>query len=191
MWGAVWQLLLHVCEAGSLVVLRREQRIKRVAVDVTGRFSHEVKREREPFASHTEYSVHVHTDTGLQCLSVLLGNNLDLRESTSPTICSQVMREREREWWETLHLPGEYRDKFMARKVPRHCPLVLLVRVGWRKSKTFKSGEGREQGLSGALLHSIEILNFDINIGKVARDAWTRNVPLRKHSNSQLQISAG
>jgi hypothetical protein len=29
-------------------------------------------------------------------------------------------------------------------KVPRQCPLVLLVKVGLRESKAFGSGEGRE-----------------------------------------------
>jgi hypothetical protein len=40
---------------------------------------------------------------------------------------------------ETLHLTGGNRAKFTAMKVPRHCPLVLLVKVGWRGGKTFGS----------------------------------------------------
>jgi hypothetical protein len=43
------------------------------------------------------------------------------------------MRERkekvEGEWSETLHLTGET-NKFSVMKVPRQCPLVLLVKVG-------------------------------------------------------------
>jgi hypothetical protein len=31
----------------------------------------------------------------------------------------------------------------MAMKVPKQCPLVLLVKVGWRGGKTF----GREEGI--------------------------------------------
>jgi hypothetical protein len=30
-------------------------------------------------------------------------------------------------------------------KVPRQCPLVLLVKVGWRGGKTFGSEEGRDE----------------------------------------------
>jgi hypothetical protein len=32
---------------------------------------------------------------------------------------------------------GRVRVKFMAVRVPRQCPLVLLVKVGWRGGKTF------------------------------------------------------
>jgi hypothetical protein len=35
-------------------------------------------------------------------------------------------------------------DKFTAMKVPRQCPLVLLVKICSRKDKTFKSGERKE-----------------------------------------------
>jgi hypothetical protein len=30
-------------------------------------------------------------------------------------------------------------------KVPRQCPLVLLVKVGWSGSKTFGCEEGRDE----------------------------------------------
>jgi hypothetical protein len=30
-------------------------------------------------------------------------------------------------------------------KVPRQCPLVLLVKVGWRGGKTFGCEEGRDE----------------------------------------------
>jgi len=30
-------------------------------------------------------------------------------------------------------------------KVPRQCPLVLLVKVGWRVGKTFGCEEGRDE----------------------------------------------
>jgi hypothetical protein len=30
----------------------------------------------------------------------------------------------------------------MAMKVPRQCPLVLLVKVGWKRGKTFGFEEG-------------------------------------------------
>jgi hypothetical protein len=32
---------------------------------------------------------------------------------------------------------GKVRAKFTAVKVPRQCPLVLLLKVGWRVGKTF------------------------------------------------------
>jgi hypothetical protein len=37
------------------------------------------------------------------------------------------------------------RAKFTAMKVPRQCPLVLLVKVGWRGGKTFGCEEGRDE----------------------------------------------
>jgi hypothetical protein len=40
-----------------------------------------------------------------------------------------------------LYFMGGNRDKFTAMKVPRQCPLVLLV--GRRKGKAFGSGRGR------------------------------------------------
>jgi hypothetical protein len=55
------------------------------------------------------------------------------------------MREREEKVNRvvTLHLTGGNRDTFSAMKVPRQCPLVLLVKAGCRQSKAFGSGEGR------------------------------------------------
>jgi hypothetical protein len=35
--------------------------------------------------------------------------------------------------------------KFTAMKVPRQCPFVLLVKVGWRGGKTIGSDEGRDE----------------------------------------------
>jgi hypothetical protein len=39
----------------------------------------------------------------------------------------------------------EGRAKFTAKKVPRQCPLVLLVKVGWRRCKTFPYEEGIDE----------------------------------------------
>jgi hypothetical protein len=36
-------------------------------------------------------------------------------------------------------------DIFMATKVPRQCTLVLLVNVGWRRGKAFRSEEGKDE----------------------------------------------
>jgi hypothetical protein len=36
-------------------------------------------------------------------------------------------------------------DQFTALTVFRQCPLVLLVKVGWRGSKAFESGEGGDE----------------------------------------------
>jgi hypothetical protein len=36
----------------------------------------------------------------------------------------------------------------MAVKVPRQCPLVLLVKVGWKRGKTFGNEEVRHENLS-------------------------------------------
>jgi hypothetical protein len=36
---------------------------------------------------------------------------------------------------------GRVRAKHTALKVPRQCPLVLLVKVGWRGGKTFGGEE--------------------------------------------------
>jgi hypothetical protein len=46
---------------------------------------------------------------------------------------------------ETLHLTGGNTAKFTAMKVPRQCPLVLLVKLGWGGGKTFGSEEGRDK----------------------------------------------
>jgi hypothetical protein len=37
------------------------------------------------------------------------------------------------------------RVKFTAMKVPRQCPLVFLVKEGWRGGKTFGCEEGRDE----------------------------------------------
>jgi hypothetical protein len=37
------------------------------------------------------------------------------------------------------------RAKFTAMKVPRQCPLVLLIKVGWRGGKTFDCEERRDE----------------------------------------------
>jgi hypothetical protein len=65
-------------------------------------------------------------------------------------------------------LKAENRDKFTGTKVPRQCPLVLLVKVGWRRGKTFGSEESTEiiagEKLIRVLLHSIRIWNSDIRL---------------------------
>jgi hypothetical protein len=40
---------------------------------------------------------------------------------------------------------GRVRAKFTAMKVPRQCPLVLLIKVGWRGGKTFGCEEGIDE----------------------------------------------
>jgi hypothetical protein len=60
---------------------------------------------------------------------------------------------------------GGHKFRFPATKVPRQCPLVLLVKVGLMKVKAFGSGKGRMkigarrevelQGLT-AFVHSFE-----------------------------------
>jgi hypothetical protein len=47
------------------------------------------------------------------------------------------------------------RAKFTAMKVPRQCPLVLLVKVGWRGGKTFGREESIDEMFSRVPLHSI------------------------------------
>jgi hypothetical protein len=63
---------------------------------------------------------------------------------------SRREREREREKRKcvgslTLHLTGRgNRVKFTVMKVSMQCPLALLVKVGWRRGKTFDCKEGRD-----------------------------------------------
>jgi hypothetical protein len=40
---------------------------------------------------------------------------------------------------------GTVRAKFTNMKVPRQCPLVLLVKVGWREGKTLDCEEGIDE----------------------------------------------
>jgi hypothetical protein len=54
-----------------------------------------------------------------------------------------------------------------ATKVPRQCPFVLLVKVGWREGKTFGNeenthGKWSNDKLSRLPLHSITTPNSDI-----------------------------
>jgi hypothetical protein len=50
-------------------------------------------------------------------------------------------------------------------KVPRQCPLVLLVKIGFRKSEAFGSEvRVKREKLSRALHHSIGIFNFDVSL---------------------------
>jgi hypothetical protein len=39
--------------------------------------------------------------------------------------------------------PGETEINFRLKRFPGHCPLVLLVKVGWREDKAFGNGEVR------------------------------------------------
>jgi hypothetical protein len=58
-------------------------------------------------------------------------------------------------------------------KVPRQCPLVLLVKVGWRGGKTFGCEEGiderwsRERSLPGFHYIQFEPRNHTLNLRKV------------------------
>jgi hypothetical protein len=55
-------------------------------------------------------------------------------------------REREREREEKVEggimrgTQGKLIEKFPAQKIPMQCPLVLLVKVGWKESKALGSG---------------------------------------------------
>jgi hypothetical protein len=67
----------------------------------------------------------------------------------------------------------EIKFRFVATKVPRQFPLVLLVKVGLVKVRHLEVGKVRwrvEQGekLSGVLLRSYTILNFVISLGRAA-----------------------
>jgi hypothetical protein len=72
-------------------------------------------------------------------------------------------------------LKGENRDKFTGTKVPRQSPLVLLVKVGWRRGKTFGSEESTEIIAGEKLirvLHSIRIWNSDIRLWGGGGSMW-------------------
>jgi hypothetical protein len=45
-------------------------------------------------------------------------------------------------WWKKLHLIQEGK-KFTALEVPTQCPLILLVKVSWRKSRALGSEEDK------------------------------------------------
>jgi hypothetical protein len=93
-------------------------------------------------------------------------------------------REREREREEKVGVGGvaigttfngrrEHKFKFSATKVPRQCPLVLLVKVGLVKVRRLEVGKVRwrvEQGdkLSRVFLRSYTIFNFVISLGRAA-----------------------
>jgi hypothetical protein len=88
--------------------------------------------------------------------------------------------EREKRKWGG----GGHKFRFAATKVPRQCPLVLLVDVGSVKVRHLEVEKVRwrvEQGekLSRDLLRSYTILNFVINLG---RAAFVKHV--FKHSSS-------
>jgi hypothetical protein len=53
-------------------------------------------------------------------------------------------RQRERESSVRHYIYGET-YKFNTTKVPMQCPFVLLIKVGWRRGKTFGSREGRDE----------------------------------------------
>lgn len=56
-------------------------------------------------------------------------------------------------YWDALHLVEKETKEFPPVKVPRQCPLVLLVKAGWKGSKTLRIGEGR--GMTGELLQDV------------------------------------
>jgi hypothetical protein len=73
----------------------------------------------------------------------------------------------------TFNGRGEHKFRFAATKIPRQCPLVLLVKVGLVKVRRLEVEKIRwrvEQGekLSRVLLRSNTILNFVISHGKAA-----------------------
>jgi hypothetical protein len=73
----------------------------------------------------------------------------------------------------TFNGRGEHKFRFAAAKVPRQCPLVLLVEVGEVKVRRLEVEKVRwrvEQGeeLSRILLCSYTILNFVISLGRAA-----------------------
>jgi hypothetical protein len=86
--------------------------------------------------------------------------------------------EREKRKWGggvAILLTGgrEHKFRFAATKVPRQCPLVLLVKVGLVKVRRLEVEKVRwrvEQGekLSRVLLCSYTILNFVISLGRTA-----------------------
>jgi hypothetical protein len=47
--------------------------------------------------------------------------------------------------WDTTFKKGRIRAKFTVMKVPKQCPIVLLVKVGWRGDKTFRCKEGIDE----------------------------------------------
>jgi hypothetical protein len=64
---------------------------------------------------------------------------------------------------------GGSRETFSAIKVPRQCPLVLLVKQIEEKVQAFRSGEHKiKETLSRAILHSVGILNSDNDLGRAA-----------------------
>jgi hypothetical protein len=73
----------------------------------------------------------------------------------------------------TFNGRGEHKCRFAANKVPRQCPLVLLVKVGLvkvRRLEVEKVTWRMEQGekLNRVLLRSYTILNFVISLGRAA-----------------------
>jgi hypothetical protein len=88
---------------------------------------------------------------------------LSVTERKFVRIMCEEEREREKRKWggvaigTTFNGRGEHKFRFAATKVPRHCPLVLLVKVGLVKVRRLEVGKGRwrvEQGekLSRVLL---------------------------------------
>jgi hypothetical protein len=92
------------------------------------------------------------------------------------------LKEREREREEKVggvaigtifNWRGDQKFRVAATKVPRQCPLVLLVKVGLVKVRRLEVKKVRwrvEQGekLSRVLLRSYTILNFVISLGRAA-----------------------
>jgi hypothetical protein len=60
-------------------------------------------------------------------------------------------------------------DKFTAAKVPRQCPLVLLVNVRCREGKAFESVDGREMktGARREDEHSIRIRKLEALVNNI------------------------
>jgi hypothetical protein len=66
------------------------------------------------------------------------------------------------------------RVKFRTRKVPRQCPLVLLVKLGWRGGTTFGCEEGiderwsRERSWAGVHCIQLEPRIHTLNLERAA-----------------------
>jgi hypothetical protein len=132
------------------------------------------------FVSTPHYSLHYWLSlsppfnehvSSITCISY--GNPLNLKEREREEKVGGVAIDT------TFNGRGGHKFRFAATKVPRQCPLVLLVKVGLVKLRRLEVKKGRirsgarreaEQGL----MRSCAILNFDISLGRAAFDEiWT------------------
>jgi len=106
--------------------------------------------------------------TNFMCQLILKSGNFNLLE---PSGFLQACGQGSLCFWEAAFTAGKLVEKCSVQKVPRHCPLAVLLKVGWRQGGELGSdGKWTVFGMKQRR-EAVTLLwpSFDINIQPVAK----------------------